>query len=182
MIDKIHFSLNIFIYVINTLICILFYTVRSVNLEGTNISKDIIAQIENTNQISLASSIFLLVYSLVFITIYQEVYKKDILKDLFINLFYILSIISIMFNNYQIFDWVQGGDKDLSLILFDIPTIDLDKINYIYHYTEGFFLLLIILAIFKTLISFYRIAKNFLINYFQSGRNICYFEISHILS
>ena len=182
MIDKIHFSLNIFIYLLNMIICILLYNLRNINLEESNLSKEFISQIDIYNQMTLAYSVFLLIYTLIFIIIYQEVYENDILKDIFINFFYILLISVMIYNNYKIFGIIKNEEKNILLISLDIPNFYLDKIIYIYYYIQSIFYLLIVLTIIKGLIIFYRCTKDLIINYFQQGGNIFYFEISHIIS
>ena len=182
MIDKIHFSLNVLIYSINMIILILFYNVGCIDLTGSNLSEEFISQMKLMNQISLAYSLFMLLYSLVFIVIYQEIYGNDILKDIFINIFYIILISTMMFNNLKIFGNIKVEEDKYLLLFLDIPNYQLDKILFIYHYIQGLFFLLILLIIIKGFICFYRTIKNFIINYFQNGGTIFYFEVSHIIS
>ena len=182
MIDKIHFSLNVSIYLVNMLLCILFYKIKSINLKESNLTKEFIFQMENVNPMALAYSLFMLIYSLVFIVIYQEIYGNDILKDIFINIFYLSFISTMLYHNYKIVGIIKNEENNYSLKILDIPNDLLDNLIYIYHYIQGLFLLLILLTILKGFITFYRGTKNFIINYFQQGGNILYFEMSHIIS
>ena len=103
MIDKIHFSVNIIIYFINAIICILYYNIKGIDLTGYNLSPEYITQKETIDNISLAYSIFLLIYCLIYVVIYQEIYGKDLLKDLFINFIYILLSSNMIYINYKTF-------------------------------------------------------------------------------
>ena len=182
MIDKIHFSLNIFIYLINMLIFILFFKIKFINLSGSNLTNDFISEMENMNEVNLGYSLFLVIYSLVFIVIYQEVYGNNILKDFFINIFYITTISSMIFNNHKIIGNVKIEQNKFALNYLDIPNNELDNIICIFYYIQGFLFLIISLTIIKGFVTFYRGAKNIIITYFQNGGNIFYFETSHILS
>ena len=182
MIDKIHFSLNVFIYSINMIICILYYNERCIDLTDSNLSKEFITLIEEFNSIALGYSIFLLLYSLIFIVIYQEVYGNDILKDIFINSFYLILICAMMYNNYKILDVVKNEEEKYISLFLDVPSFQLDKMTSIFHYNQGLFFLLIVLTIIKGFVTFYRVAKNFIVSYFQNGGNIFYFETSQIIS
>ena len=182
MIDKINFTLNIFIYLLNMIVCILFYKIKYVNLDESNASKEFISQFEMMNNYTLAYSIFLLVYILVFIIIYQEVNGNDILKDIFIHFFYILLISAMIYDNYKVVGIIKNEEKNNLLISLDIPNFNIDKIIYNYYYIQSIFLLLILLTIIKGFISFYRGTKDIIINYFEQGGTMLYFEISHIIS
>ena len=182
MIDKIHFSLNVSIYLLNMLLCILFYNIKTVNLQDSNLSQEFITQMETMNPMTLAYSVFMLIYSLIFIVIYQEIYGNDILKDIFINLFYLSFISTMLYYNYKTVGIIKNEENNSSLKILDIPNYELDKLIYIYHYIQGLFFLLILLTVIKGFITFYRGAKNLIINYFQQGGNILYFEVSHIIS
>ena len=182
MIDKINFTLNVSIYFLNMFLCILLYKIKFINLEDSNLSKEFISQMVAMYPNALAYSVFMLAYSLIFIVIYQEIYGNDILKDIFINIFYLALIATMLFNNYNIYGLIKNEEKNYSLSILDIPNYQLDKLIYAYHYIQGLFLLLILLTIIKGFITFYRGAKNLIINYFQQGGTIFYFEISHLLS
>ena len=182
MIDKIHFSLNISICLINMILCVLFYNINSLDLSESYLSKDFISQMEENNQISLAYSSFMFIYSFLFIVIYQEIYGNDILKDFIINTFYLSFIASISFNNYNILGIIKNEEKNFPLTYLDIPNYHIDTLIYIYHYIQGLLLLLTLLTIIKGSIAFYRGIKNYIINYFQHGGSIFYFEISHLIS
>ena len=182
MIDKIHFSLNILIFFFNIFICTLFFKIKFISLSDSNLSNEFISQMENMNQINLAYSLFLLTYCLIFIVIYQEIYGNNIIKDIIINIFYILLISTMIVNNYKILGKIKNEEKYFYLTYIDIPNNELEKIIYLFHYVQGFFFLLIILTIIKGFVTFYRGAKNIIINYFQNGGSIFYFEASHIIS
>ena len=164
------------------IICILYYNERCVDLTDSNLSKEFITQIEEFSSIALGYSVFLLLYSFIFIVIYREVYGNDILKDIFINTFYLVLISQMMYNNYKIFDVVKNEEEKYIALFLDVPSFQLDKIASIFHYNQGLFFLLILLTIIKGFVTFYRVAKDFIVSYFQNGGTIFYFETSQIVS
>ena len=139
MIDKIQFSIKISICIINMLICLLFFNIKCLNLEDSNLSKEFIFQMDTKNKLILLHSLFMLLYSVVFIIIYPEVNGNDILKDLFINIFYIILIFNMFYNSYKMYESVKNEETAFPLLVFDIPNYHLDKIIYLYHIIQGLF-------------------------------------------
>ena len=182
MIDKIHFSVNIIIYFINAVICILYYNIKFINVTGYNLSQEYLSQQEILDNISLAYSIFLLIFCLFYVVIYQEIYGKDILKDLFINSTYILLSANMIYINYRSFSEIKKEEINFSKILYDIPIYPLENRRTFLMFIQGLFTILILFTLVKILISLYRALKNFILNYFQNGGNILYFELSQLIS
>ena len=182
MIDKINFSVNIFIYLINMSICILYFKIKCIDLEESKLSQEFISQQDIMGQILLGCSIFLLIFCLIYIVIYQEIYGCNILKDLFIGMFYIILILTMIYYNYNEFTSIKNEQNIFSKKFFDIPNYQLEKIRYTLFYIQGLLILLILFTLIKELISFYRDLKGFILTYFISGGSIFLFEVEHLIS
>ena len=181
MIDKIHFSVNIIIYFINAIICILYYNIKGIDLTGYNLSPEYITQKETIDNISLAYSIFLLIYCLIYVVIYQEIYGKDLLKDLFINFIYILLSSNMIYINYKTFAEIKSEEINFSKILYNIPNYPLETSRTFLMFIQGLFALLVLFVLIKEIISYYRGLKSFILFYFQNGGRIFYFELRHLI-
>ena len=182
MIDKIHFSVNIIIYLINSYICVLYYQIKCLDLKDYNLSENYITQKEIMDQISLGYSIFLLIFCLIYVVIYQEVYGKDIIKDLFINIFYILLSANMIYCNCRNFSMIKTESDNLSKVFFDVPFYPLEKIRFELFIIQGLVILIILFTLIKAFISFYRGLKDFVLTYFQNGGRIFYFEVGHLIA
>ena len=182
MIDKIHFLVSIFIYSINAVICIMYYKIKSINTNNYNLSTEYISQKEIMDQISLGYSIFLLIFCLIYVVIYQEIYGLDLLKDAFINFFYILLSTNMIYINYKYFETIKTEENNFNKFGFDVPNFPLEKIRFILICIQGLFILLILFALIKALISYYRGLKVFILSYFENGGSILNFEIRNFLS
>ena len=182
MIDKIHFSVSIFIYMINALICILYYNIKCVEINDYNLSKEYISQKDLMDQISLAYSIFLLIFCLIYVVIYQEIYGRDMVRDLFINVFYILLSTNVLYLNYKNFQVIKTEEKSFSKVLWDIPIYPLERIMFFLCIIQGFVVLLISFTLIKLLISYYRGLKILILTYFQNGGRVLSFEFRHLIN
>ena len=181
MIDKIHFSVNIFLYSINMLICILYFKIFGIDLIEYKLSEEFIYQKGILDQISLSYSIFLLIFCLIYIVIYKEIYGKDLLKDLFINSFYILLSTNLLYLNYRYFAIINTEINDFSVMFFGLPLYPLEKIKFILFIIQGLIALLIVFTLIKEIISYYRGLKNFILFYFENGGRIFFFEFRHLI-
>ena len=181
MIDKIHFSVNIIIYAINSYICILYYRIKSLDLKEYNLSSDYITKKEIMDQISLGYSVFLLIFCLIYVVIYQEIYGKDVIKDLFINIFYILLSTNMIYYNCRNFSVINAENNNFSKVFFDVPNYPLENIRFKLFFIQGLIILQILFTLVKEFISFYRGLKDFILSYFENGGRVFFFEVRHLI-
>ena len=182
MINKIQFSVNIFIYIINTLICVLYYKIFIIDLDNYHLSEEYISQKDIMDQMSLGYSIFLLIFCLIYVVIYKEIYGNDLLKDLFITGFYILLTLNMIYINNKNFSFIKKENENLSQIFFDIPIYPLEKIRFLLVVAQGLIVLLIVFTVIKELIACYRTLKNLIIINFGNGRGFLVFEIQNLIT
>ena len=177
MIDKIQFLIKVSIYLINFIVGVLYVLVYKIQLIESTCTKEFLDEIHIINNFDLLFNTFLLIYYL-FVIIYEEIVDFNIIIDISLTLFYFIFIISMVYNNTQVYIKINDEENNFNLAKYGIPNIGLDQMKYLYSFVQGFFVLILVLLIIKTILSIYRVIEEDLIRHFQNGGTLFFFEIN----
>ena len=181
MIDKIQFSVSIFICILTIILCWIYYKIKLVQLTGYYLTQEFINQKTSLDTISLGFAGFLLIYCLIYIVTYKAFGKKDVVKNSFINFFFILFLLNMIYLNSTNFDLINKEKKNFEKKFFDVPNFPLDHGRYLLFIGQGLIILIISITLINELIDYYRGLKNLILTYFQNGGRILYFELRNLI-
>ena len=181
MINKILFLINVSIFLVNFINEILYVFVNKIQLIESVCTHEFIDEIIILNNFNLLLNTFLLIYYL-FVIIYDKVVDFNIIMNIIITSFYFIFILSMLYNNTQVYMKLNGNKKnEFNLIKLGIPQLGLEQMKYLYNFIQGFFVLILVLLIIKTILIIYLVIEDDLITYFQNGGTLLFFEINSIV-